>query len=90
MKVLQYLYLMSEANKNANKSFLDKFQGKTNKISKLGVNSVLTGNDETTSKQDEHLRKVDLDSIIPNNPEKRSVERLQKRTQNLSKPLSKS
>lgn len=33
---------MTEANKNANKSFLDKFQGKANKVGKTGTHALLT------------------------------------------------
>lgn len=34
---------MSEHNKIPTKSFLDKFQGKTNKIGKTGIHDTLTG-----------------------------------------------
>ena len=39
---------------------------------------------------DQHLRKVDLDSLIPSNPEKNSTEHNKKRTYHLAKPPLKS
>jgi hypothetical protein len=41
---------MTEQNKNANRSFLDKFEGRTNKVGKLGVQAVLVGGNNNNNK----------------------------------------
>lgn len=78
-----------EPNKNDNKSFLDKFSGKTNKIGKSGINTLLTNNQQSSSPdqqgQDQHLRKVDLDSLIPSNPPKQNNQPPNRRTKALTK-----
>lgn len=85
---------MTETNKNANRSFLDKFEGRTNKVGKLGVQAALIGGKDNEHDNPDQFRKVDLDVLIPSNPEKHSMklhtDNIVKRRESLGKPPLKS
>ena len=66
--------MMGEATKKGTRSFLEKFEGRTNKVSRNGLQGVLFGEHnkpaKTEKEDNDHIRQVDLDKLIPSNPQR--------------------
>lgn len=82
---------MRESRKTS-KSFLDRFEGRTNKIGKTGINSVLepikTDTSSIIQPEDnyDHHKKVDLDALLPSNPDAKFKPNTSKRSNYMAKP----
>lgn len=64
---------MSERGTGHARSFLEKFEGRTNRVDRKGLQGVLFQRNEPAAKNQkdpDYLKPVDLDTLIPSSPRK--------------------